>query len=143
MEYRSVVGNNWSKSVKAPFDGAFLLYAENNSKAILDGQRRKIACHAVWFIPVGITKSQFDSFDIARPAEIATPTNGGSCMAIFKILEGPSSRIDLETTPYHKGWAYFTPDDGGLYIDSEVSGIEKRIRVTVSGAGGDIDGGTF
>lgn len=59
-------------------------------------------------------------------------------MAIFKILEGPSSRIDLEATPFHQGWAYFTPDDGGLYIDSEVNGERKRIRVVAAGGGNSI-----
>ena len=54
-------------------------------------------------------------------------------MAIFKILEGPSSRIDLETTPFHEGWAYFTPDNGKLYIDSVVNSVNTR--VCVSGGG--------
>lgn len=56
-------------------------------------------------------------------------------MAIFKILEGPSSRIDLKITPFHKGWAYFTPEDGGLYIDTEINGEQKRIRVSTVGGG--------
>lgn len=50
-------------------------------------------------------------------------------MAIFKILKGDSSRIDTKTTPYNEGYAYFTPDDGGFYIDAEVSGSQKRIRI--------------
>lgn len=57
-------------------------------------------------------------------------------MAIFKILEGPSSRIDLETTPFHQGWAYFTPDNAGLYIDTLVDGEPQRIRVKAPSAGG-------
>ena len=57
-------------------------------------------------------------------------------MSIFKILEGPSSRIDLETTPFHQGWAYFTPDNGGLYIDTEVDGEQQRIRVKAPSSGG-------
>lgn len=56
-------------------------------------------------------------------------------MSLFKFLEGPSSRIDLEITPFHKGWAYFTPDNGGLYIDSEVDGEQKRVRVRGPGSG--------
>lgn len=36
----------------------------------------------------------------------------------FKILEGDSSRISLDVTPFHNGWCYYTKDDGGLYIDS-------------------------
>lgn len=51
-------------------------------------------------------------------------------MAIFKILKGAKSRIGTETTPFHEGYAYFTPEDGGLYIDSTDSGSQKRIRVT-------------
>lgn len=50
-------------------------------------------------------------------------------MALFKILKGDSSRIDTSTTPFHDGYAYFTPDDGGFYIDSENNGVQKRIRI--------------
>lgn len=50
-------------------------------------------------------------------------------MALFKILKGDSSRIDISTTPFHDGYAYFTPDDGGFYIDSEDNGQQKRIRI--------------
>lgn len=50
-------------------------------------------------------------------------------MALFKILKGDSSRIDLTTTPFHDGYAYFTPDDGGFYIDSEDNGEQRRIRI--------------
>lgn len=56
-------------------------------------------------------------------------------MALFKILRGDSSRIDMGTTPFHDGYAYFTPDDGGLYIDAEVNGEQKRIRVGSDGSG--------
>lgn len=52
-------------------------------------------------------------------------------MALFKILKGPSSRIDTATTPYTEGYAYFTPDDGGLYIDAD----GKRIRVSTPSGG--------
>lgn len=51
-------------------------------------------------------------------------------MAIFKVLKGDSSRIDLTNTPFHEGWAYFTPDDGGFYVDTIVNEQEKRIRIT-------------
>lgn len=51
-------------------------------------------------------------------------------MAIFKILKGDSSRISLEKTPFNEGWAYFTPDNGGFYIDVEVDGVQRRIRVS-------------
>lgn len=56
-------------------------------------------------------------------------------MALFKILRGDSSRIDTRVTPFHDGYAYFTPDDGGFYIDSLEDGIQKRIRVTSPGSG--------
>ena len=45
-------------------------------------------------------------------------------MADFLILKGDSSRIDLSVTPFHDGWCYFTPDDGGLYIDTTLDGDE-------------------
>ena len=54
-------------------------------------------------------------------------------MSLFKILKGDSSRIDMGITPFHDGYAYFTPDDGGLYIDAEVGGVQKRIRVGSDG----------
>lgn len=59
-------------------------------------------------------------------------------MADFLILKGDSSRIDLSVTPFHEGWCYFTPDDGGLYIDTILDGSEKRIRI--NSRGGSVDG---
>lgn len=56
-------------------------------------------------------------------------------MSLFKILKGDSSRIGTSTTPFHEGYAYFTPDDGGLYIDSVVNDEQKRVRVTSPGSG--------
>ena len=56
-------------------------------------------------------------------------------MALFKILKGDSSRISTDVTPFHDGWAYFTPDDGGFYIDSEDNGEQKRHRINPQGAG--------
>lgn len=50
-------------------------------------------------------------------------------MSLFKILKGDSSRISTDVTPFHDGWAYFTPDDGGFYIDSEDNGEQKRHRI--------------
>jgi len=50
-------------------------------------------------------------------------------MALFKILKGDSSRIDTSITAFHDGYAYFTPDDGGFYIDSEDNGVQQRIRI--------------
>lgn len=58
-------------------------------------------------------------------------------MSLFKILRGSSSRIDTATTPFHDGYAYFTPDDGGFYIDAEDSGEQKRIRINPANGGGD------
>lgn len=45
-------------------------------------------------------------------------------MALFKILKGDSSRISTDVTPFHDGYAYFTPDDGGFY-----NGEQKRHRI--------------
>lgn len=50
-------------------------------------------------------------------------------MALFKILKGDSSRISTDKTQFHDGWAYFTPDDGGFYIDASHDGKNDRIRV--------------
>ena len=50
-------------------------------------------------------------------------------MSLFKPLKGDSSRISLDVTPFHDGWAYFTPDNGGFYIDCEVDGEQRRVRV--------------
>lgn len=56
-------------------------------------------------------------------------------MALFKILRGESSRISTEITPFHDGYAYLTPDDGGFYIDALVGDKQKRIRINQSGSG--------
>lgn len=50
-------------------------------------------------------------------------------MALFKIVKGDSSRIDTSITNFHDGYVYFTSDDGGLYIDSEYNGAQRRIRI--------------
>lgn len=50
-------------------------------------------------------------------------------MALFKILQGPSSRIDTATTPLHEGYCYFTPDNGNFYIDAQVNGSLERILI--------------
>ena len=57
-------------------------------------------------------------------------------MSLFKPLQGDSSRSSLDITPFHNGWAYFTPDNGGFYIDCEVNGEQKRIRVKSPSEGG-------
>lgn len=51
-------------------------------------------------------------------------------MSLFRILKGDSSRISTDVTPFHDGYAYFTPDDGGFYIDAEVGGAQVRKRVS-------------
>lgn len=51
-------------------------------------------------------------------------------MALFKILKGSSTKIDTKTTPFHEGYAYFTPDDGGFYIDVVEGEEQKRVRLT-------------
>lgn len=54
-------------------------------------------------------------------------------MAIFKILKGPSSRIDTTTTPFNEGYAYFTPDNNGFYIDAETAeGVQTRFHVNAA-----------
>lgn len=56
---------------------------------------------------------------------------------LFRILKGDSSRISTDITPFHDGWAYFTPDDGGFYIDTKgEDGEESRVRVATPGSGG-------
>lgn len=61
---------------------------------------------------------------------------------LFKILQGDSSRISLDITPFHAGWCYFTSDDGKLYIDSEDNGVQKRtcINPTSGGASKAVNG---
>ena len=54
-------------------------------------------------------------------------------MALFKILKGDSSRIGTDVTEFHEGYAYFTPDDGGFYIDAVTRGENKRIKINPSG----------
>lgn len=48
---------------------------------------------------------------------------------LFQILSGDSSRIGTDITPLHEGYVYFTPDDGGLYIDAEKDGTVERIQI--------------
>ena len=53
-------------------------------------------------------------------------------MALFKILRGDSSRISTDITEFRDGFAYFTPDDAGFYIDAAVGSENKRIKVGAS-----------
>lgn len=48
-------------------------------------------------------------------------------MALFKAVQGPSSRIDLQSTPFHEGWIYLTTDDGKLYVDVVRNSTQERI----------------
>lgn len=50
-------------------------------------------------------------------------------MSDFRILKGDSSRIGTETTPFHDGHVYFTPNDGGLYIDSQDGDSQNRVHI--------------
>ena len=52
-------------------------------------------------------------------------------MSLFKILKGDSSRISTDVTPFHDGWAYFTPDDDGFYIDSQDGDEQNRHRINI------------
>ena len=56
----------------------------------------------------------------------------GGKMAQFSIRRGDSSRISTSSTPFRDGTAYFTPENGHLYIDSYVNGSPKRVPVTSS-----------
>lgn len=58
-------------------------------------------------------------------------------MADILFLKGDSSRIDVSVTPFHEGWFYFTPDDGGFYVDTVVDGVEQRVRINSGGSGAD------
>lgn len=48
-------------------------------------------------------------------------------MALFQILRGKAAK--LSSKAFKDGYAYFTPDDGAFYIDAEVNGVQKRIRI--------------
>lgn len=50
-------------------------------------------------------------------------------MSLFKIFRGDSARISTETTPFHDGYAYFTANDGGFYIDADHGGKQERICI--------------
>lgn len=50
-------------------------------------------------------------------------------MALFKILRGNKSKIGTSATPFHDGYAYLTPDDGGFYIDATHDGKNERIHI--------------
>jgi len=45
----------------------------------------------------------------------------------------------MSATPFDDGCFYLTPDDGGLYIDSEDDGVRRRIRVNPPAGGTAVD----
>ena len=52
-------------------------------------------------------------------------------MALFKILRG--AKVNLTSTKIKDGYAYFTPEDGRLYIDvSEEDGIDPILGDSTS-----------
>lgn len=53
-------------------------------------------------------------------------------MASFKLLRGTSE--GLKNLPATEGYAYFTPDDGKFYIDTNTTTTAEEVRV-----GNDID----
>lgn len=48
-------------------------------------------------------------------------------MSLFKIFRGKAERLSQQ--PLVDGYAYFTPDDGGFYIDANDGQELKRIKV--------------
>lgn len=48
-------------------------------------------------------------------------------MAVFQVLRGKAE--NLKKRKFHDGYMYFTPDDGALYIDSELDGEKRRTRI--------------
>lgn len=51
---------------------------------------------------------------------------------LFKILHGDSSKISLDITPFHEGWAYVT-HDGCFYVDLNIGTVDspdnQRIKI--------------
>lgn len=45
---------------------------------------------------------------------------------LFKILKGDSERISTDVTEFHEGYAYYTSDDGGFYIDTTNGSTKER-----------------
>ena len=56
---------------------------------------------------------------------------------LFKILHGDESRISLDITPFHEGWAYVT-HSGNFYIDMNIGTVEvpnnQRIKLNAKDA---------
>lgn len=55
------------------------------------------------------------------------PLNKVIYMSLFKIYKGKAE--NLSSQPLVEGHAYFTPDDGGFYIDATKDGTVSRIKV--------------
>ena len=53
-------------------------------------------------------------------------------MAIFKMLHGDPSNINVNITPFHEGWCYIT-HDGSFYADLNIGTKEspnnKRVQI--------------
>ncbi len=56
---------------------------------------------------------------------------------LFKILHGDPSKISLDVTPFHEGWAYVT-HDGFFYVDLNIGTVEfpdnQRIKLNANQA---------
>lgn len=56
---------------------------------------------------------------------------------LFKILRGDESRISLDVTPFHEGWAYVT-HSGNYYVDMNIGTVEapnnQRIKLNAANA---------
>lgn len=56
-------------------------------------------------------------------------------MAIFKMLHGDPSNINVDVTPFHEGWCYIT-HDGSFYADLNIGTKEspnnKRVQINAS-----------
>ena len=56
-------------------------------------------------------------------------------MAIFKMLHGDPSNINVDITPFHEGWCYIT-HDGSFYADLNIGTKESpnNERVQINNA---------
>lgn len=55
------------------------------------------------------------------------PLNKVIYMSLFKIYKGKAENLSLQ--PLVEGHAYFTPDDGGFYIDATKDETVSRIKI--------------
>lgn len=52
-------------------------------------------------------------------------------MALFQIFNGNEN--DLDSIPFHEGYAYFCKNSGSFYIDTIVNGNNKRVPISSHG----------